>query len=131
MQVEEALLKLGSDPIRKSPFSHVLVAVINSYLRRDGDELVTMDTPGDIALSRVYGMTISEKVLRHEVGQLRDRDAYRRILTYVAALVGLIVIAVAIIEVLNVGSDSSGQGFSVLIKLIDAALHVFGTMASE
>jgi hypothetical protein len=125
MQVEEALLKLGTDPLKRSPFSNVTVAVINSYLRRENDDPVTMETPGDIALSRIYGLPISDRLLRHEVGQVRDRDTYRMTLTCVAGLVGLIVVVVALIELFNIGSSSSGQGFSVLIKLIDASLSAF------
>jgi hypothetical protein len=125
MQVEEALLKLGTDPLKRSPFSNVMVAVINSYLRRENDDPVTMETPGDIALSRIYGLPISDRLLRHEVGQVRDRDTYRMTLTCVAGLVGLIVVVVALIELFNIGSSSSGQGFSVLIKLIDASLSAF------
>lgn len=131
MQVEEALLKLGSDPIHTSPFSRVLLAVINSYLSRAGDELITLDTPGDVALSQVYGLSLSHKALRHEVGNLRDRDMYRLTLTYVAGLVGLIVMVIALIEIFNVGSDGSGQGVSILVKLIDAGVMIMEKLVTE
>lgn len=126
MIVENALLDLGNRPLRKSSFSMVIVAVVNSYLERYQIDPIDSDTTGDVALSRIYRLdqTVQKEVLERKVGVVRDRDTYRMTLMYASGIIALIVVVIAIIEIMNVGTDKSGLSLEMLGKVIDGVFSL-------
>lgn len=124
--VEDALLDLGNRPLRKSSFSMVIVAVVNSYLTRYQIDEVDIDTPADVTLSRIYQLdqTTQRDVLDRKVGVVRDRDTYRMTLMYASGIIAMIVVVIAIIEIMNVGTDKSGISLALLGKIIEGGFEL-------
>lgn len=121
MIVENALLDLGNRPLRRSSFSIVIVAVVNSYLERYQIDPIDVETPGDVALSRIYRLdqTVQQEVLERKVGVVRDRDTYRMTLMFASGIIALIVVVIAIVEIAHVGTDKSGLSLELLGKIVE------------
>ena len=104
----------------------VIVAVVNSYLERYQIDPIDSDTTGDVALSRIYRLdqAVKKEVLERKVGVVRDRDTYRMTLMYASGIIALIVVVIAIVEIMHVGTDKSGLSLEMLGKVIDGVFSL-------
>lgn len=124
MIVEETLVSLGDQPIKKSPFSHVMVAMVNSYFTRNNVERISSDTAANIVYERVWRLPKEERVelLNHTVGVVRDRNAYRLTLMTVAIITAIVVIPVMGIEAIGAINGTVGRGFDFLIGFFNVVV---------
>lgn len=127
MTVDEVLVPLGDAPINSSPYSFVLLAMVNSYLSRHNMDEVAMDTPANVVLGEIWKLPEDERrgLLKEIVSGVRDRNSYRVTLTGIAILLGVVVVPVMVVEVLSAGSQHSGLGFNFLIQLAELATTFF------
>lgn len=119
MIVEDALLRLGDRPLKRSPFSHVIVGMANSYLENHQIDNIDAEMSADQVYARIWKLPKDQRqeLLDNKVGVMRDRDTYRITLTALSALMALIIVPVAVIEIMSVGSENSGVGFKFLGEL--------------
>jgi len=119
MIVEDALVSLGDEPVKNSPFSHVIVAMANGYFMRNNIAKVTKETPASHIYAQAFSLPTNERTefLSQKVGKVRDRNTYRLTLLVMALIAALIVVPVMIIEIISVGTGNGGQGFQFLLQL--------------
>lgn len=127
MIVEETLVSLGEQPVKKSPFSHVIVAMANSYFSQHGIERVTRETASNLVYERVWKLPKEERIelLNHTVGNVRDRNTYRATLLVVAVIAAVVIIPVMIIELVSSNNGGGGAGFKFLIEFFTLLLENF------
>lgn len=123
MNVEAALIELGDNPLRRSPYSNTLLLVLNAYL--PGNNIVSRETSGQETLSLIYQLpdtALQERLLEREVGQVRGRDSYRTALLVISGLMGVSGVALAITEIVT--PDSTGVS-ELITGLIINTIDVF------
>lgn len=120
MIVNDALIQLGEQPVKRSPFSSVIVAMVNSYLKRSSLELITPSTRADLVIARIWELPSDrrEELMKQRVGVMRDRDTYRLTLTLVSLVLVSFVVMVGVVEILSVGTEKSGSGFAIIGQLL-------------
>jgi hypothetical protein len=126
VNTREALVRLGDRPIKHSPISKSLVASLNAHLEPTDQDCITLDTPGDEALTRVYRHPNRERILTEEWGVIRDRDSFRLLLILVAVGLTLLVFSLAVIEVYGSVRGSPGRGVELLDQ-ITSILQAIGS----
>lgn len=102
MKVEEVLIELGQSPLSTSPYSRVLLTLLNAYI--PGETPITEQSSGLELLSMIYKMSDmkrQEKILNKNLGVIRSTDSYRTALLTMATLFGAVVMWMAVCEVVD------------------------------
>lgn len=124
MIVNDALIQLGENPVKRSPFSSVIVAMVNSYLKKSAIEPITSNTRADHVIARIWELPTDTRLelMEQKVGVMRDRDTYRLTLTLVSVVIVVFVVLVGVVEILSVGTENSGAGFAIVGQLLNVFL---------
>ncbi len=122
MNVEDALIELGDQPLRRSPYSSTLLMVLNAYL--PGDQPISREVTGQEILSKVYQLPdvqLQERLMEREVGQLRGRDSYRTVLLVFSGVLGVLGIILAIAEIVSPQSTGASDTWD---RVVDGGFYV-------
>jgi uncharacterized membrane protein YkgB len=125
MKVEEVLIDLGDQPLRKSPYSRILHAVLNAYL--PGEKPVNLEMDGQELLSLIYQLpdtALQERILEKQVGGVRNSDSYRTSVLIFSGFIGFIAVTVAITEILNADSAVSSGGMQILSQIVTGSFEL-------
>ena len=99
MNVEEALIDLGDQPLHKSDYSKVLRAMLNALVPTD--KTYTVNHTGQELLADIYQINdreLQERILQKQVGSVRNSDTYRSAVLTLSGLIGVGVILLTLLE---------------------------------
>lgn len=125
MTIEEALIDLGDRPLSKSPYQRVIIAIANTYLTRS--QMITRDTQGDEALSRIYQFVADEQreeLLGKSMGHVRNRDSYKPIVLAAAGLIGAAMIVLALVTMSQAGAGNAQPGVDAINNIVNQSFEI-------
>lgn len=125
MNLEEALINMGDQPLSSSPYFKTIQAVINSLISNP-DQQVTPDMPGHRVLGMVYqhpDASLQTRILTRQLGVVRGTDRYRHLVLGFSSILGLLAVGLAGVEVFSEDPVNNG-GSQVLIEIIHGFFEV-------
>lgn len=123
MNIETALIEVADAPLRKSPYSGRIIAIVNAYSRRDTDTQITRDTTGQEVLSILYHFpdeSVKERILTTDIGVVRSRDSYKTVLL---VLSGALAIIGVILTVAELGTEDGVTNIALITTIVE---NLFG-----
>lgn len=123
MNVETALIEVADAPLRKSPYSGRIIAIVNAYSRRDTDKQITRDTTGQEVLTILYHFpdeSVKERILTTDIGVVRSRDSYKTVLLVLSGALAIIGI---ILTVAELGTEDGVTNIALITTIVE---NLFG-----
>ena len=123
MNIETALIEVADAPLRKSPYSGRIIAIVNAYSRRDTDKQITRDTTGQEVLTILYHFpdeSVKERILTTDIGVVRSRDSYKTVLLVLSGALAIIGI---ILTVAELGTEDGVTNIALITTIVE---NLFG-----
>lgn len=125
MNIEEALIDLGDQPLSKSPYAKTVMTLTNSLLMASG-QTITLDMPGHQVLSLIYqhtDSTLQSRILHRELRAIRSTDRYRHLILGFSIVIAVLAVGLASAEVFSDAPVNDGHN-QVMIELIHGMFEV-------